>query len=76
MKAVRRFKETLFALVHLLGGGPARGTEITSIQCKNSTKGVGHRGVFVDAGLVSFMATYYKGYDLSKKVKAIHRYVP
>jgi superfamily II DNA helicase RecQ len=76
MKAVRRFKETLFALVHLSGGGPARGTEITSIQCENSTEGVGHRGVFVDAGLVSFVATYHKGYDLSKKVKAIHRYVP
>jgi hypothetical protein len=76
MKAVRRFKETLFALVHLSRGGPARGTEITSIQCENSTEGVGHRGVFVDAGLVSFVATYHKGYDFSKKVKAIHRYVP
>jgi hypothetical protein len=76
MKAVRRFKETLFTLVHLSGGGPARGTEITSIQCENSTDGTGHRGVFIDAGLVSFVATYHKGYDFSKKVKAIHRYVP
>jgi hypothetical protein len=76
MKAVRCFKETLFALVHLSGGGPARGTEITLIQCENSTKGVGHRGVFVNAGLVSFVATYYKGYNLSKKVKAIYCYVP
>jgi hypothetical protein len=32
--------------------------------------------MFVDAGLVSFVATYHKGYDLSKKVKAIYRYVP
>jgi hypothetical protein len=76
MKAVRRFKETLFALVHLSEGGSARGTEITSIQCENSTEGVGHRGLFVDAGLVLFVATYHKGYDFSKKVKAIHRYVP
>lgn len=76
MKKVRRFKETLFALVHLSGGGPARGTEITSIQCENSIDGVGHRGVFVDAGLVSFVSTYHKGYDFSKKVKAVHRYVP
>jgi hypothetical protein len=76
MKAVRRFKETLFALVHLSRGGPARGTEITSIQCKNSAEGVRHRGVFVNAGLVSFVATYHKGYDFSKKVKAIHRYMP
>ena len=76
MKTVRRFKETLFALVHLSGGGPARGTEITSILCENSIDGVGHRGVFLDAGLVSFVSTYYKGYDFSKKVKAVHRYVP
>jgi len=76
MKAVRRFKETLFVLVHLAGGAPARGTEITSIQHTNSAEGVGHRGVFVEAGLVSFVTTYHKGYDFSKKVKAIHRYVP
>lgn len=76
MKTVRRFKETLFALVHLSAGGPARGTEITSIQYENSAEGVGHRGVFLDRGLVSFVSTYHKGYDFTKKVKAIHRYVP
>lgn len=76
MKAVRRFKETLFVLVHLSGGAPARGTEITSIQYENGAEGVGHRGVFVEGGLVSFVTTYHKGYDLTKKVKAIHRYVP
>ena len=30
-RAVRRFKEELFVLVHLTGGAPARGTEIISI---------------------------------------------
>ncbi|KAI4941648.1 hypothetical protein J4E91_010679 [Alternaria rosae] len=76
MRTVRRFKETLFALVHLSAGGPARGTEITSVQYKNSAEGVGHWGVFLDRGLVSFVSTYHKGYDFTKKVKAIHRYVP
>jgi hypothetical protein len=76
MRTVRRFKESLFALVHLSAGGPARGTEITSIQYKNSAEGDGHRGVFLDRGLVSFVSTYHKGYDFTKKVKAIHRYVP
>jgi superfamily II DNA/RNA helicase len=76
MKGVRRFKETLFVLVHLSAGGPARGTEITSIQYENSAEGVGHRGIFVEGGLVSFVTTYHKGYDFTKKVKAIHRYVP
>jgi hypothetical protein len=32
--------------------------------------------VFVDVGLVLFIAIYYKGYDFSKKVKAIYYYVP
>jgi hypothetical protein len=63
MRTVRRFKESLFALVHLSAGGPARGTEITSIQYKNSAEGDGHWGVFLDRGLVSFVSTYHKGYD-------------
>ncbi|CAA9960673.1 DNA helicase recq [Pyrenophora teres f. maculata] len=46
MKGVRRFKESLFTLVHLSAGAPARGTEITSIQCENSADGVGYRGFF------------------------------
>lgn len=76
MKGVRQFKEGLFALVHLTAGAPARGTEITSIQCENSAEGIGYRGVFIDSGLVSFTATYNKGYSFSKRVKTIHRYVP
>lgn len=76
MRGVRRFKESLFALVHLSGGGPGRGTEITSIQCENSAEGVGYRGVFAEGGLLSFTTTYHKGYSFSKRVKTIHRYVP
>jgi superfamily II DNA helicase RecQ len=76
MRGVRRFKESLFALVHLSGGGPGRGTEITSIQCENSAEGVGYRGVFAEGGLLSFTTTYHKGYSFSKRVKTIHRYLP
>jgi hypothetical protein len=76
MKGVRRFKEGLFTLVHLSAGAPARGTEITSVQCENSAEGVGYRGVFLEGGLVSFTTTYHKGYSFSQRVKTIHRYVP
>ncbi|KAI8931122.1 hypothetical protein NX059_012132 [Plenodomus lindquistii] len=76
MKAVRRFKEGLFALVHLSAGAPARGTEITSVTRENPMNGAGHRGVFVEGGLVSFVTTYHKGYSFTKRVKTIHRYVP
>lgn len=76
MKGVRRFKEGLFALVHLSAGAPARGSEVTSILCENSDDGSSHRGVFIHEGLVAFVTTYHKGYSKSKRVKTIHRYVP
>jgi hypothetical protein len=75
MAKVRTFKEQLFVLVHMTGGGPARGPEIVSIQHKNGVDDRGYRGVFVEGGLVSFVTSYYKGYRKSKKVKIIHRYV-
>jgi superfamily II DNA helicase RecQ len=76
MKGVRKFKEGLFALVHLSAGAPARGTEVTSILCENDVSGVGYRGIFVEGGLIAFVTTYHKGYSFSKNVKTIHRYVP
>jgi hypothetical protein len=75
IRGVRRFKESLFALVYLSGGRPGCRTEITLIQCKNSAEGVGYQGVFVEGGLLSFTTTYYKGYSFSKRVKTIYRYV-
>jgi hypothetical protein len=76
MKGVRAFKEGKFALVHTSGGAPARGSEITTIQCENGEEGLGYRGTFADAGMISFTSTYHKGYSLSKRIKTIHRYVP
>jgi superfamily II DNA helicase RecQ len=76
MKDIRAFKEGLFVLVHTCGGAPARGSEITTIQGENGEEGLGYRGIFADAGMISFTSTYHKGYSLSKRVKTIHRYVP
>jgi superfamily II DNA helicase RecQ len=76
MRDVRKFKEGQFVLVHISGGAPARGSEITSIQCENGEEGIGYRGIFAEGGLLSFTTTYHKGYSLSKRVKTIHRYVP
>ena len=75
IRAIRRFKERLFVLVHITRGTPARGTEIISIQYKNSVNGRGTRGVYINGGLVLFITSYHKGYSASKKVKIIHRYV-
>ena len=72
---LKRFKEELFILVHLLGRAPARGTEIMSVRSKNREDSRTSRGIFVDRGLVSFMTTYNKTLGMSKKLKTIHRYV-
>ena len=73
-RSLRSFKEQLFVLVHLTGGAPARGTEITSIQHRNGVNAA--RGVFIENGLVSFVTSYHKGYSKSQDVKLIYRYVP
>ncbi|KAI5235343.1 hypothetical protein E4T42_09726 [Aureobasidium subglaciale] len=73
---VKAFKEELFALVHLTGGAPARGTEILSVQHENGEGSRSQRGIFIDQGLVAFVTSYHKGYSASQKVKIIHRYVP
>ena len=75
-RAVKRFKEEFFVLVHLTGGAPARGTEIVSIQHENGNDSRIQRGIFIDKGMVQFITLYHKGYSTSQKVKIIHRFVP
>jgi len=75
-RAVKRFKEELFILVHLTGGAPARGTEIVSIQHENGNDSRTQRGIFIDKGMVQFVTSYHKGYSTSQKVKIIHRFIP
>ncbi|THV88584.1 hypothetical protein D6D26_09901 [Aureobasidium pullulans] len=70
-KAVEKFKEQLFVLVHLTAGAPARGTESVTVAYENGVDDRGYRGVFVDNGLVSFVTSYNK-----TGVKVIYRYVP
>ena len=76
MRQVTRFKEELFALVHLTAGAPARGTEVLSIKAENGAESRAQRGVFIDEGMVAFVTSYHKGYSTSQMVKVIHRYVP
>jgi superfamily II DNA helicase RecQ len=75
MASIARFREKLLVAAHIVGGQPARGTEMLSIRHSNTWKG-GHRNVFIEDGLVVFVTRYHKGYALSGDVKVIHRYLP
>jgi hypothetical protein len=52
LKQVDSFLERILLIVHITGGQPARGTELTSLKFYNSTHGI-RRSVFIKNGLVS-----------------------
>lgn len=68
-------RRDLLVLMHMTGGQPARGTEITTTRFKNGTDGAG-RGVFVEDGMMVYVVRYHKGVGFSGKEKVIHRYLP
>jgi hypothetical protein len=72
---VERFQELLWGLMHLCGGQPARAPELLGMRWKNTAYG-GVRNIFIEEGLVAFVATYHKGYRSSGNIKIIHRYLP
>ncbi len=76
-------------LIHITGGQPARGPEITGLQHSNGVKGR-RRNIFIEQNtpfsegsnwlnpeaLVVFVTQYHKGYSISGKEKIIHCYLP
>jgi hypothetical protein len=63
--------ENLVLLIHVLGGQPARGTELFTLQLQNSLGGILH-SFFIENGLGSFVIDYYKDYSISGLVKIIY----
>lgn len=57
------------------GGQPARAPELLGMRWKNTASG-GIRNIFIDEGLVSFVAIYHKGYRSSGNIKVINRFLP
>lgn len=75
LQKVREFLERLLLLVHITSGQPARGTELLTLQWRNTNHGL-RRNIFVENGLVTFVTSYHKGYSISGSTKIIHRYLP
>lgn len=72
---VQEFLESLLLLIHITGGQPGRGTELTSLRHMNTISGY-HRNIFADNGVVNTVTTYHKGYSITNSVKIIHRFLP
>jgi hypothetical protein len=72
---VKQFQEKLILILHMVGGQPARATELLGSRHCNTKQG-GLRNIFIDHGMVAFVTTYHKNYCQTGKVKIIHQYLP
>ena len=71
-----QFRELLLAAVYLLGGQPARTTELLGARYLNTAYS-GQRNIFVQHRIVCFVLGYHKNYRQSGgQLKVIHRYLP
>ncbi len=89
LDGVVQFQGLLLVLMHITGGQPAQGPEITGLQHSNGVKGR-RRNIFIEQNtpfseesnwlnpeaLVVFVTQYHKGYSISGKEKIIHCYLP
>jgi hypothetical protein len=72
---VEAFQEKLLLICHMVGGQPARATELIGMRYANTKQG-GLRNIFIDRGMMVFVTTYHKNYRSSGNMKIIHRYLP
>jgi hypothetical protein len=68
------FLESLLLLMHMTGGGPPRGTEMSTLQFANTH--IRHRNVFFLGGEMLFVTSYHKGQSRYGTQKYIPRFLP
>jgi superfamily II DNA helicase RecQ len=74
LREIDRFREKLLFCVHLTGGQPARGTEITTIRFRNGY--AQDRNIFAIHGHVVVVTRYHKSQSQLDKPKVIPRFLP
>ncbi|MEM1002329.1 MAG: hypothetical protein AAGH46_06755, partial [Bacteroidota bacterium] len=73
MESVQLFLEKLYWLMQVSGGGPARATEIATIQFKNSSTAARH--IFIRDGQAFYVLFYHKGREkMDRTGKPIARF--
>jgi hypothetical protein len=74
LRTIDRFRELLLLSIHICGGQPARGSEITAIRFRNGF--TQDRNVFVVHGQVIVVTRYHKSQSQFDKPKVIPRFLP
>jgi hypothetical protein len=74
-QAMKVARQELAPLVHMVPGGPPRGSELVTVKYKNSANG-DSRGAGIEDGAVRFTTSYHKNIGQTGKAKVIHRYLP
>lgn len=70
----QRFLQDLMLLMHLTGGQPARGPELTTIKSQNSTTSA--RNIFLLHGQMMFVIEYHKARRTTNHAFYVVRYLP
>ena len=71
---LKGFQEGLLLLLHLTGGMPGRGTEVTSVKCQNTQLAL--RNIFIYRGQLAYMTEYCKFRSLSNCSFYVARFLP
>ncbi|KAK7433632.1 hypothetical protein CaCOL14_013366 [Colletotrichum acutatum] len=74
-RTFERLRERLWMLLHMLGGQPARASELAGLRTVNTVNG-GVRNILVHNTMLCFVTAYHKGYRTTGQAKVIHRYLP
>lgn len=74
LREVDRFPELLLFCIHITGGQPARGSEITTIRFRNGF--LQDRNGFVIQGQMVIVTRYHKSQSQFDKPKVIPRFLP
>jgi hypothetical protein len=68
------FLEYLLLLMHMTGGGPPRGTEMSTLQFANTL--IRHRNVLFLGGELLFVTSYHKGQSRFGTQRYVPRFLP
>ncbi len=72
--STERFLDRLFVLVHVTGGAPARGTEISCTRYRDGPSV--DRNLFTIGGRVILISQYHKGMVITDRLKVVPRVLP